>query len=76
MAWSEESEFLLRDRDNRVRVCSLTGEQMAPGYTMGRRQGGKVSVMLQAMFCWETSAPGLHVDVTLAHITYLNTAED
>ncbi|MCJ8740377.1 hypothetical protein PDJAM_G00058260 [Pangasius djambal] len=28
------------------------------------------------MFCRETSGPGIHVDVTLTHTTYLNTVAD
>lgn len=32
--------------------------------------------MLWAKFCWETVGPGIYVDVTLSHITYLNTVAD
>ena len=32
--------------------------------TIGRRQAGRSSVMLWPMFCWETSGPAIHVDVT------------
>ncbi|MCI4389581.1 hypothetical protein PGIGA_G00099830 [Pangasianodon gigas] len=49
---------------------------MAPGCTMGRRQACGGSAMLWAMFCWETSGPGIHVDVILTHTTYLNIAAD
>ncbi|MCI4378051.1 hypothetical protein PGIGA_G00211420 [Pangasianodon gigas] len=49
---------------------------MASGCTMGRRQAGRGSVMLWAMFCWETLGPGIHVDVTLTRTTYLNIAAD
>ncbi len=43
-----------------------TDKHMAPGCTMGRRQGG----MLWATFCWETLGLFIHVDVTLRHNTY------
>jgi len=63
VAWSDESHFLLDHVDGRVRVCRLPGEVMAPGCTVGRRQAGGGSVMLWAMFCWETLGPAIHVDV-------------
>ena len=76
VAWSDESRFLLHHVDGRVRVRCLPGEEMAPGCTMGRRQAGGGSVMLWAMFCWETLGPGIHVDVTLTRTTYLNIVAD
>ena len=39
---------------------------------MGRRQADRGSVILWAMFCWETLGPGFHVDVTLTCTTCLN----
>ncbi|KAK3564923.1 hypothetical protein QTP86_031044 [Hemibagrus guttatus] len=38
-------------------------------------QGGG-SVMLWAMFCWETLGPAIHVDVTLTRTTYLSIVTD
>ncbi len=64
MAWFDELCFLLHHVDGRVRVRRLTGEHMAPGCTMGRRQAGGGSVMLWAMLGWETLGPAFHVDVT------------
>ena len=49
---------------------------MAPGCTMGRSQAGGGSVMLWAMFCWETLGPAIHVDVTLTRTTYLSIVAD
>ncbi|MCI4375370.1 hypothetical protein PGIGA_G00108680 [Pangasianodon gigas] len=43
---------------------------------MGRRQARGGSVMLWAMFCWETLCPGIYVDVTLTRTTYLNIVAD
>ena len=68
VALSDESRFVLHHMDGRVHVRCLPGEHMAPGCTMGRRQAGGVSVMLWAIFCWETLGPAIHVDVT----TYLS----
>ena len=76
VAWSDESRFLLHHVDGRVRVRRFPGEHMAPGCTMGRRQAGGGSVMLWAMFCWETLGPAIHVDVTLTRTTYLSIVAD
>ncbi|KAK3556264.1 hypothetical protein QTP70_007073 [Hemibagrus guttatus] len=65
VTWSDES-----------RVHRLPGEHMAPGCTMGRRQAGRGSVMLWAMFCWETLGPAIHVDVTLTRTTYISIVAD
>ena len=54
MARSDESCFLLHHVGGQVRVRRLPGEHMATGCTMGRRQASRGSVMLWAMFCWET----------------------
>ena len=59
-----------------VCVRHLPGEHMAPGCTMGRRQAGWGSVMLWAMFCWETLGPAIHVDVSLTHTTYISFVAD
>ncbi|KAK3561744.1 hypothetical protein QTP86_012991 [Hemibagrus guttatus] len=72
--WSDESCFLLNHVDGRV--CGLPGEHIAPGCTMGRRRVGGGSVLLWAMFCWETLGPAVHVDVTLTRSTYLSIVAD
>ena len=73
MALPDESHFLLHYVDGWVGVHHLPGKEMAPGCIMGRRQAGRGSIMLWVIFCWETLDPGIHVDVTLTHTTYLNT---
>ncbi|KAE8297395.1 Transposable element Tcb1 transposase Transposable element Barney transposase [Larimichthys crocea] len=50
-------------------VRRLPGKHMA-------QAGGGGSVMLWAMFCWETLGPVIHVDVTLTPTTYLNIVTD
>ncbi|KAK3561931.1 hypothetical protein QTP86_019061 [Hemibagrus guttatus] len=62
--------------DARLRVRCLPGEHMASGYTMGRRQAGRGSVMLWAMFCWKTLGSAIHVDVILTRTTYLSIVAD
>jgi len=76
VAWSDESCFLLHHVDGRVCVRRLPGEHTAPGCTMGRRQAGGGSVMLWAMFFWETLGTAIHVDVTLTRTTYLSIVVD
>ncbi|KAK3508781.1 hypothetical protein QTP70_006023 [Hemibagrus guttatus] len=62
--------------DSRVHVRCLPGEHMAPGCTMGRRKASGGSVMLWAMFFWETVGPAIPVDVTLTCTTYLSIVAD
>ncbi len=63
--------FLLDQVDGPVHVRNLPGEEMAAGCTKGRRPAGRGSFMLWTMLCCETLGPGIHVDVTLTHTTYL-----
>ena len=76
VVWSDESSFLLHHVVGWVCVHCLPGEDIAPGCTMGRRQASGGSVMLWAMFCWETVGLAIHVDVTLTCTTYLSIAAD
>ena len=75
VVWSDESRFLLDHVDGRIRVRRLPGEVMAPECTVRRRQVGGESVMLWAMFCWETLGLAIHVDVNLTRVTSLNIAD-
>lgn len=59
-----------------VHVHCLFWEEMASGFTEGRKQARGGSVMVWAMFCWKTLCSAIHVDVTLAHITYLDIVVD
>ncbi len=54
----------------------LPREETAAVCTIGTRPEGKGSVMLWAIFCWETLGPCIHVDVTLTRITYLKIVAD
>lgn len=57
-------------------ACSLHREEMSPECTIGRRQIIGGSVTLGAMFCWEASGPGIHVDFNLIATTDQNIAAD
>ncbi len=62
--------------NGRVHVHCLPGEAMAAGCTMWRRQSGRGSVLLWAMFCWKTLGLRIHMDVTLTRTTYLKIIAD
>lgn len=74
VGWSDESHFffltLLGSHDG-VSMCRFFGEYLAPGCTIGRRQTSEGSVMLLAMYCWETLGSAIHVAVTLTCATYV-----
>lgn len=76
VALFDESHFLLHHVDDWTYVHRLPGGEMAPGCTIGKRQAGRCSVMLWAMFCWDSLGPAIHVDVTLICNTHLNIASD
>uniref|UniRef100_A0A3Q3JTD4 Transposase Tc1-like domain-containing protein n=1 Tax=Monopterus albus TaxID=43700 RepID=A0A3Q3JTD4_MONAL len=76
VAWSGESRFLLHHVDGQVHVRRLPEEELTPGSTTGRWQARGDSVMIWAMFCWETLGPVIHVDITLTRTTYLNIVAD
>ena len=74
VACFDKSYFLLHHVDGWVCVhCLPLGERM-PECTMGRGQANGDSVMLWAVFCWETLDPAM--DVTLTRTTYLNIVAD
>ena len=68
--------FCLHHVDGRVHVHRLTGDEMVPACTMGRRQASGGSVMLWAMCCWETLGPAIYNDVNLTCTTYQSIAAD
>lgn len=78
VGWSDESLFfltLLRWHDG-VSVCHFFGEYLAPGCTIGRRKTSEGSLMLWAMYCWETLGSAIHVAVTLTCATYIKISVD
>ena len=55
---------------------SLTWGTQEPQCTRGRRQAGRGSAMLWAMFYWETLGPAIHVEVNLTLTTSLTIFPD
>ena len=76
MTWSDESCSLFHHVDGWLLVRRLPGEHMAPGCTIVGRQANGGSVMLWAIFCWETLGPAIHVDLTLTLTSYLSVVAD
>lgn len=75
MGW-DILDSILHYVDSRVPVSRLPGEEMAPRCTIWRRQGYRGSVILWAMFFWETLGPDIYGDVTLKRIISLIIAAD
>ncbi|CAN9501504.1 unnamed protein product [Ophioblennius macclurei] len=77
VVWSGESSFFLYHVDGKVRVRRLPGEHLAPGCAADRGcEEGAGSLMLWAMFCWDTLGPALHVDSGLDPQSYLDIVAD
>lgn len=60
----------------RYKCFILLVVEMEPGCTAGRRKTGRDSMILEAMFCWETFGTGIDIDVTLTLPSYLNISAD
>lgn len=73
VAWSGESRFLLYQADGEVRVRRLTEKETASD---GTEAGGGGTVMLWAMFCWETLGPVINLDAALTCNTYVDILAD
>jgi len=54
VAWSDESQFLLRHSDGRVRIWCKQNENMDPSCLVTTGGGG---VMVWGMFSWHTLGP-------------------
>ncbi len=55
VAWSDESRFLLRLSDSRVRICHKKQESMDPSCLISTVKAG--GVMVWAIFSWHTLGP-------------------
>jgi len=54
VAWSDESRFLLRHSDGRVRICCKQNENMDPSCLITTVQAGGGGVMVWGMISWHT----------------------
>uniref|UniRef100_A0AAY5L5G1 Transposase Tc1-like domain-containing protein n=1 Tax=Esox lucius TaxID=8010 RepID=A0AAY5L5G1_ESOLU len=57
VAWSDESRFLLRHSDGRVRIWRKQNENMDPSCLVTTVQAGGGGVMVWGMFSWHTLVP-------------------
>uniref|UniRef100_A0AAY5K3R6 Transposase Tc1-like domain-containing protein n=1 Tax=Esox lucius TaxID=8010 RepID=A0AAY5K3R6_ESOLU len=57
VAWSDESRFLLRHSDGRVRIWRKQNENMDPSCLVTTVQAGGGGVMVWEMFSWHTLGP-------------------
>jgi hypothetical protein len=66
IAWSDESRFLLRHADGRVRIWHKQHESMAPSCLVSTvLAGGGSGVMLWEMFSWHTLVPLIPIEQRL-----------
>ncbi|GBM29530.1 hypothetical protein AVEN_212249-1 [Araneus ventricosus] len=75
-AWSDESRFLIRQIDGRVRVRRLPGEQLLPSCTADNTQAGGGDIMLWGTFSWAALGAVVVVEQTMNAANYLNIIAD
>ncbi len=57
IAWSDESQFLLRHSDGRFRIWHKEHESMDPPFLVSMVQAGGGGVMVWGIFSWHTLSP-------------------
>ncbi len=57
VAWFDESRFLLRHSDSRVRILRKEHESMDPSCLVSTVQAGAGGVMVWGIFSWHTLGP-------------------
>ncbi len=57
VAWSDESRFLLRHSDGRVRIWRKAHERMDPSCLVSMVQAGDGGVTVWGIFSWHTFGP-------------------
>jgi len=76
VAWSDESRFLLRHSDGRVRIWHKQNEDMDPSCLVTTVQAGGGCVMVWGMFSWHTLGPLVPIGHHLNATAYLNIVSD
>jgi len=72
VTWSDESRFLLRHSDGRVRIWRKQNEKMDPSCLVTTVQAGGVGVMVWGMFHWHTLGPLVPIELPLNATAYLS----
>ncbi len=72
VAWSDESRFLLRHWDGRVRIWHKEPESMDPFCLVSTVQAGGGDVMVWGIFSWHTLGPLVPIEHHLNATAYLS----
>ncbi len=75
VAWSDESRFLLRHSDDRVRIWRKEHESMDPSCLVSIVQSGG-GVMVGGIFSWHTLGPLVPIKHCLSATAYLSIVAD
>ncbi len=76
VAWSDESQFLLRYSDGRVRIWRKEHESMDPSCLISMVQAGGGGVMVWGIFSWHTLVPLVPIEHRLNATAYLSIVAD
>ncbi len=76
VAWSDESRFLLRHSDGRVRIWHKEHESMDPSYLVSMVQAAGGGVMVWGIFSWHTLGPLVPIEHHLNTTVYLSIVAD
>ncbi len=76
VAWSDESRFLLRHSDGRVRIWRKEHESMDPSCLVSKVQAGGGGVMVWGIFSWHTLCPLVTIEHRLNATAYLSIVAD
>ncbi len=76
VAWSDESRFLLRHSDGRVRIWRKEHESMDPSCLVLMVQAGGRGVMVWGIFSWHTLGPLVPIEYRLNATAYLSIVAD
>ena len=76
VAWSDESRFLLRHSDGRVRIWRQQHESMDPSCLISTVQAGGGGVMVWGIFSWLTLSPLVPTEHCVKATAYLSIVTD
>jgi len=76
IAWSDESQFLLRHSDGRVRIWRKEHESMDPPCLVSTVQAAGGGLMVWGIFSWHTLGPLVPTEHRLNTTAYLSIVAD